>query len=517
MINVLRKNQKGLWIVIALLCIPFVFYFSNSKIGPAGKNEIGRIYGKPVSTVELQRSARLFNLARQLGMYEFLQDMVSSAQSENDAYSEFTWNRLILQHEAERLGIRPLPNEVVDVIRGLQPFRGEAGFDINKYNEFTKAALPAMGFGDAQLEELAADSITLTRLKDLVGTGVQIAPTESQENYERAYGKLNVIVARLQSADLAKEAQTSDDDINKYYEAHKATLTTDEKRKVSFVTFALTPEQKALTGKERTEPLQKLADRANDFTQALLENGAEFHQVAAKFGLPVETTGDFTKATPDPLFASNPQLAGYAFQLSAEQPNSDPIQSPEDFRIMHLEGIEPARPLTLDEARPKIVETLNKQRANELMAMKGSAVSTKIRAAVKAGTPPEQAIQLAGLQPERIPPFALMDPPKMRPSPDKPAEPEAPDLNNIKSAVAELQAGAVSEFVPTPTGGLVAVLEKRELPSGTEGGDAARTAFTNRILRSKQQVAFREWMQQRRRDAGVPQSQQEPNTFEFNG
>ncbi len=58
MINVLRKNQKGLWIVIALLCIPFVFYFSNSNVGPAGKNDIGRIYGKPVSTVELQRSAR---------------------------------------------------------------------------------------------------------------------------------------------------------------------------------------------------------------------------------------------------------------------------------------------------------------------------------------------------------------------------------------------------------------------------------------------------------------------------
>ena len=64
MINILRKNQKALWIVIALLCIPFVFYFSNQNIGPMGSNEFGKIYGRPISIVEFQRHARLFMLAR---------------------------------------------------------------------------------------------------------------------------------------------------------------------------------------------------------------------------------------------------------------------------------------------------------------------------------------------------------------------------------------------------------------------------------------------------------------------
>ncbi len=516
MINVLRKNQKGLWIVIALLCIPFVFYFSNSNVGPAGKNDIGRIYGKPVSTVELQRSARLFNLARELGMFQFLQDMVATAQTENDAYAEFTWNRLILQHEAERLGIRPLQNEIVDVIRGLQPFRGDAGFDINKYNEFTKAALPAMGFGDAQLEELASDSITLGRLKELVGTGVQVPATESQENYERAYGKLSVVVARLHADKLGKDVQVSDEDVTKYYETRKTELMSEEKRKVSFVTFALTPEQKALTGKERTEPLQKIADRANDFTQALLEKGADFHQVATKFEAPVQTTGEFTKASPDPAFASNPQVAGYAFQLSSEQPNSDPIQSPDDFKVLHLDGVEPARPLTLDEARPKILESIKEQRVNQLIAARGAEAAAKIREALKAGTPAEQAIQQAGLQPERIPPFALMDQPAMNFGPDKQPAPEAPDLDNIKGAVAELPAGQASDFFPTEEGGVVAVLEKREQPAGAEGTDQARMVFTSRLLRNKREIAFREWLQERRREAGVAQ-QQQPATFDFNG
>ena len=92
MINVLRKNQKALWIVIAVLCIPFVFYFSNSKIGPVGHTDLGRIYDRTITNVEARRNVHLFMLAQQLGMFTFLQDMVVGATSQNDAYEEFTWN-----------------------------------------------------------------------------------------------------------------------------------------------------------------------------------------------------------------------------------------------------------------------------------------------------------------------------------------------------------------------------------------------------------------------------------------
>ncbi|MFN2476036.1 MAG: peptidylprolyl isomerase [Chthoniobacterales bacterium] len=508
MINILRKNQKGLWIVIALLCIPFVFYFSNSKIGPSGKNDIGRIYGKPVSTVELQRSARLFNLARELGMFTFLQDMVATAQTENDAYAEFTWNRLVLQHEAERLGIEPVARDVAGVIRGLRPFRNDTDFDPKKYDEFVKAALPAMGFGDAQLEELASDSLKLEKLKELVGTGVQVPAAETEENYERVYGKLNVVVARLRSDDLAKDVQISDDDVAKYYEAHATELKTDEKRKVSFVTFAMTDEQKALTGKDRMEPLQKLADRANDFTQALLDKTTDFQQAGAKFQLPIQTTGDFPKSAPDPAFSANPQLAKYAFQLTTEQPNSDPIQGPDSFTILHLEGITPAAPLTLEQAKPKIVETLKKQRTTELVATKAAEMTTKVRAAVAVGMPPEQALQQAGLQAEKIPPFALADPPAAPAQPGKEPTPETPDLNSIKGAVSELNPGEVSEFTPTANGGVIAVLQGRDKPAETGTPEQTRASFTGRILRNRVEVAFREWLQERRHEAGVPASSQ---------
>src|SRR5207249_6522470 len=149
--------------------------------------------------------------------------------------------------------------------------------------------------------------LCLKRIKQVVASGVSLPEGESKSNYEQLYGKNFVSVVRVRSADILKEIKVSDDDIKKYYEAHKGELKTEEKRKVEFVRLALNDDQKKLKDKERIDALQKLADRANDFSQALLEKG-DFHQVAAKFQLPVEATDEFTSSAPDPKLKADPQL-----------------------------------------------------------------------------------------------------------------------------------------------------------------------------------------------------------------
>jgi len=308
----------------------------------------------------------------------------------------------------------------------------------------------------------------------------------------------------VRSDDVAKDIKISDEEIAKYFEGHQAELKTEEKRKVSFVSFGLTDEQKKLAGKERVEVLQKLADKANDFNQALLEKGAEFDQVAAKFQLPIQTSGEFTKSAPDPLLNGNAQLATAAFQLTTQEPNSDAVQVADGFYILHLAGIDPAKPLNLEEAKPKIVEALKSERTREMVATRGAEVAQKIREALKSGAPAEAAMQKAGLAAEKVPAFSLADQPKMKVEPGKPptAEPEAPDLAMIKGAAAELGAGEVSEFIPTQNGGLVAVLEKRD-PPDTAANDPAKAMFDTRVLKGKRDVAFYEWLHERRQEAGV--------------
>lgn len=505
MITVMRKHHKWLMIVIALLAIPFIFYFNKSDLSVNRESDLGRIYDRPITNVEFQRSVRLFTLAQMVGMSSMVQDLMMRPMTENDMYVNFAFNRLVLTHEAQALGIQPTSDEVLAFVKTLPAFQGAGGFDRNKFIEFTKNRLPSLGFTEAQLEELVSDQIALNRLKDLLGAGLHVADSESAEYYDQAYGKLHIAVVRFREEDFQKDVKVTDDEVAKYYEAHKAELKTDEKRKIEFVTFALNDAEKKLTGKEKVDALQKQANRANDFAQAMLEKGAKFAEVAAKSNQPVIATGEFSATAPDPQLGGSAQLAQYAFQLKQEDPASDPLQGVDAFYVMHLVSVTPARPLILDEAKPKITETLSKQKLKQLVAARANDVARTIREAMKASTPLDKALGQMGLQPERIPPFSIIEnPPTPPPKPEeaKDKKPDVPDLQSIKSAVGQLNPGDATDFVSTATGGLVAVVEQRE-PGDPAGYEKVKTSFEKNYLQSKKMVVFDEWLHERRRAAGL--------------
>jgi parvulin-like peptidyl-prolyl isomerase len=501
MINVLRKNSRWLWFVIALLAIPFVFYFNKTDFAATRSSTYGKLYGRTVSNIEMDRGQRMFDLARDLGMINFLQDLVGSARTEREAKEQFALNLLILHHEAAGLGLRPSSAEAASAVSNLRAFHGNGGFDINKYNDAVRNYLGPRGFTEAQIEELAADQVCLDRIKQLLGTGVSVSETESKNNFEQLYGKLEVAVIRFKKDDVASELKISDDDIRKYYETHKEELKSDEKRKVQFVVLALPEEQKKLTGKERVDALQKLADKANDVSQALAEKGADFAAVAIKFQLSVNNTGEFTQSAPDPQFKQDPQLAETAFQLSATEPTSEPVQLADGFYILHLAGTTPARPLTLEEAKPRIVEALKATRERELLSTRAAKLVHDLRDALKPGETVASAAQKLNLKLEKIPPFTLADDLEAKASP-APEKQETPDLPMIKQAVADLKPNEISEPLPTGDGVMIAVVEKRSPPDPTQAV-ANRASFEERLLRGKRTVIFYEWLRERRRLAGA--------------
>ena len=496
MITLLRKHRHWLMIVIAILALPFCIYFVKTDYSAIRPDDFARIYNRTISLVEARRDARLLDLARALGMSSFGQDLSAGAKSEAEAYVPFILNLIILRHEAARLGIRPTSSEIADVVRNLEAFRGPSGFDLQKYNNFTQDFLAPNGLGEEQIEELVRDELCLNRIKQLVAAGASLPENESKANYDEAYSKLFVSVIRLRTADFAKDIKVTDDDVRKYYEAHKAEFKSEEKRKVEFVSLALGDEQKKLSGKERIDALQKLADRANDFTQALLEKGENFKQVAAKFQLPIHVTGEFAAAAPDPQLNVDPQLGAAAFRLTAQEPNSDPLQAADGFYILHLAGIVEARPLTIEEAKPKVVEAIKSSRTRELISTKGAEIAHQLR---EVSTSPadaglEAAIQKMGLKAEKVPPFSLVEDATAKPEERK----EPPDLVAIKNAVAQINPGDVSDFFPWEEGGVIAVLEKRE-PADPAKYPEKKAAFDNRY----REIVFYEWLRDRQRDAGL--------------
>jgi hypothetical protein len=501
MMKLLRRHRHWLMIVIAILAIPFIFYFvQRPDYGAMRSDQFVRIYDRNVSMLEAQQMVRLFNLAQALGMSDFVQNLTPGVQDPNQAPVQFILNLLVLRHEAARLGIRPGSSEVADVVRGLPIFQGESGFDVHKFSDFVQNALAPNGLAEEHIEQLVRDALCLDQIKRLLGTGVFIPDAEINADYQRAYDNLYVSLIRLRPDDFAREITVSDEDAQKYYETHKAELKSEEKRKVDFVSLAPTDDQKKLTGKERIDVLQELSDRATDFTQALLEQDADFKKVAEKSHVAVRTTAEFTATTPDPQLNADPQLGAAAFKLSMKEPNSDPIQVTDGFYLLHLAGIVEARPLTIEEAKPKIVEAIKKSRTRELMSTKGAEIAQHLRQATKSGQALEAATQQEGVKVEKLPAFSVVE--EATEGQDKKPKEDSPEMLTIKNAVAYLNPGEVTDFLPAGDSGLIAVLERRE-PSPDATNSEKKAAFEKRIMNNKRQVAFYEWLRERQQAAGV--------------
>src|SRR5437588_12561542 len=229
MINVFRKHQKWLMTVIAILAMPFCLYFVRTDWWTAlrGEGEGTRLYGQTIPRLELDRGGRLFDLARLLGMNDFLNDILAQwrpqraktqSEAEREAGQEFAIDLMILRHEAEALGIRPTTTEIAAVVTKIRAFRSDAGsFDLKKYNDIVQNALGPLGFTEAQIEELAGDQIRLDRVKELLSAGVTVSQVESRTNFEQIYSKFEVSVARFKTGEVANEVKITDDEIWKYY------------------------------------------------------------------------------------------------------------------------------------------------------------------------------------------------------------------------------------------------------------------------------------------------------------
>src|SRR5262245_59677701 len=174
MMKLLRRHRDWLMIVIAILAIPFVFYFvQRPDYGAIGRDHFARIYDRNVSMLEAQQIARLLSLAQALGMSDFVGTMTAGAGlNQNQAAAQFIINLLVLRHEAARLGLRPSASEIADVVRKLPAFQGDSGFDINKFNDLVQSGLSPLGLAEEHIEQLVRDEICLNEIKQVLAAGV---------------------------------------------------------------------------------------------------------------------------------------------------------------------------------------------------------------------------------------------------------------------------------------------------------------------------------------------------------
>ena len=129
------------------------------------------------------------------------------------------------------------------------------------------------------------------------------------------------------------------------------------------------------------------------------------------------------------------------------------------------------------------MDALKKTRSRELISTKGAELVQQLREAKKSGQPLEAVIEKAGVKPEKLAAFSLIEEETEKSEGDEQKK-QSPELLTIKEAVVLLNPGDVTDFMPSGTDGLIAILEKRE-PLGDARPGRKRQPSKREFLRTR--------------------------------
>jgi hypothetical protein len=433
MLETIRKRQRILLIVVtALTIISFVWFMNPTRTRGTPQAVIGKINGRSVTMEELQKVDQSAQIAYLLQLSDLLHQLTGPGGSRDQQREVFAWNILLMRDEAKRLQLDPSAEEIRSAERNLVAFQTDSQFDASKYQQIVDL-LKKNGMTAADLDKVVADQLRFQKISALIRGSSPLPEALFRQTYELQNQLLHCSFIRLNGADFEKAIVVSDQDVQNYYKEHAAQLQTPEKKRIEFVAFALTDEQKKLADQEKQAALKTLAEQAEAFVQPLGDHPDQFDQVAQEKGLKVQQTGFFESNKPDPLIMTVPELVQQAQNLTKEQP-LDEVQSKDGFYVIRLLEVQPSRPLTLEEAKDQIVSGIKKGKVQEAILTKGQQIRSQLEEAIKGGATLAEAAQKAGLKAETAEPFAMMGKVDMK----------NPVLVALRMNQVELQPGQIS-------------------------------------------------------------------------
>jgi peptidyl-prolyl cis-trans isomerase D len=485
MLTIIRKNQKGLMLVVAFLTIiAFAFLYNPTDPGELAGNTVARIYGKTLTQTDIDRQARLYGLALALGQLDLIEGLGGMASNEDQAVSEFIWNLYVLRHEAALLGLVPTNEQVASAIRAMPVFQSGGRFDPALFERFVAEQLGPRGLTTFNLEELVRDSLRLETLRETIASGATAGPAATSHAL-KFFQPADLKILRFDIEPLVAQAQPSGDDVRAAYEKNREHFVAPETVTVEAAKFTLPPEAADLEGRARVAALQEVVERAAAFMEAAGEEN--FAAGAEEAGAEVLHVGPFDRAEARQGADLPPAVAGAAFLLVGGERFSDVLQAGDDFYVLRIAGHAPERPLTFEEGRAEAEGMVRRAQAAQALAGEAARAIAGIRSAVTAGESLADATATAGVQVDE---FIGVDP-------SRPSLPQ--ELSAAGRISTLLEPGQISNFIETPSGGIAVALIGR----GTPPEDPSADEIAEQIVESRGTLMFMAWLDDRRTASGL--------------
>lgn len=393
MLDVIRSHAQswGVKVAFGLIIVVFVFWGvgtmhegPTSVVATVNKKPIvirdfSREYERQVEALRTRFPGVTADELKKLGLKrQVLQQMVAE---------------MLLQQEAERLGVTVTPIELRSAIEQIPVFRDAEGrFDPETYKKVLKAQQTTPG----RFEDGVRRDMLGRKMRALVTAGAVVTDAEARDMFTFAQEKRSIDYVLFPIDEYAAAAKVDDAKLHEWYEAHKTQFTVPQKVRLDFV--RISPEALAANVEipetaiaafygenaasyfmqpERVRARHILvrvpAEASDDMVQkakarieeaaAQIKGGKDFAAVAAKFSEDGSASnggelgwfgrGEMVKPFEDAAFGLKPG------EVSA------PVRSQFGFHLVKSEGHEAQRQKSLDEVRPEIRKRLAEEKAIE--------------------------------------------------------------------------------------------------------------------------------------------------------
>ena len=401
MLKKMREGTKSffamalLWaVIIALSVYVFVNWGAKGQIGTP-TSVIAWFDGQEIQFQEYVRKARdLEDYYRRMYGKAWSSQLAKAFRIQRRAFDSIINRRVELYH-AKQMGISASKEEVAKRILSYPVFTDKNGnfIGFDKYKRY----LNAYGYRVADFEKGVKEDIIIEKLENLYKESIQLSVEQLKEIYEKQNLAIAFDYAVFNPRKYLDKVKVnfSEDEMKKYYEAHKDNYKTPLMRKIKFVTFnpikfrdkvkvsdaeikdyyeknkkkytqeeqvrakhiLISPSMKKISDKEA----KKLADKI--YNQ--LKKGADFDKLAKKYS---DDPGTKDKGGDLGFFPKGRMVKPFedaAFSLKVGQ-ISKPVKTRFGYHIIKVTGRKKAKTFTLDEVKDEIKSILQAKKAEDM-------------------------------------------------------------------------------------------------------------------------------------------------------
>ena len=400
MLSIMRKHA-GSWIIKFLLAAIIVVFipWGVQRYTSQRSSRVADVNGTIITLGDYRNSySNLIEQVRQSFGNNLNDELIQALQLRKRALDQLVDRALMLQ-EAQKLKIQISDEELAQTIRNFRAFQTAGVFDNQRYlNTLSRTKLTPEAFEEQQREAMIID-----KLQNFITGNIKVSELEARQWYKYNNTEVDLDYVLLEPGQF-KNIEPTADEILDYFDQHKETYKTDPEIKVRYlhlkpkdfevkVTIAeeeirdyyeSNPEKfknpKTVQARHilikagqnaKPEEVESARQKAEDVLK-LVRDGQDFAALARQYSEgPTKTKGGDLGTFPREAMVK--PFADKAFSMKAGDV-SDPVRTRFGWHIIKVEQINPAKTLSLDEAREDIEKTLKTDRSKNLAYDEAEAV-----------------------------------------------------------------------------------------------------------------------------------------------